>query len=116
MLLDDFNVRVGREDIFKLTIRNKSSHEISNDNGVRVVTFVTSKNLVVKSTIFPQRNIRKYTWTSPDGKMCNQILRVLIDRRWHSSVLDILSFRGADCDTDHHLVVAEVRERLEVSK
>jgi hypothetical protein len=24
----------------------------------------------------------------------------LIDRRWHSSVLDVQSFRGADCDTD----------------
>jgi len=40
----------------------------------------------------------------------------LIDRRWHSSVLDVRSFRGADCDTDHYLVIAKVRERLAVSK
>jgi hypothetical protein len=40
----------------------------------------------------------------------------LIDRRWHSSILDVRSFRGADCDTDHYLVVAKVRERLAVSK
>jgi len=40
----------------------------------------------------------------------------LIDRRWHSSILHILSFWGADCDTDHYLVVAKVRERLAVSK
>ena len=26
------------------------------------------------------------------------------------------SFRGADCDTDHHLVIAKVRERLAVGK
>ena len=26
------------------------------------------------------------------------------------------SFRGADCDTDHYLVIAKVRERLAVSK
>ena len=31
-------------------------------------------------------------------------------------VLDAQSFRGADCDTDHCLVVANIRERLSVSK
>jgi hypothetical protein len=46
--LGDFNAKVGREDIFKPTIWNESLHEISNDNGVRVVNFVTSKNLTVK--------------------------------------------------------------------
>jgi hypothetical protein len=40
----------------------------------------------------------------------------LIDRRWHLSILDVHSFRGADCDTDHYLVVAKLRERLAVSK
>jgi hypothetical protein len=40
----------------------------------------------------------------------------LIDRRWHSSILDVRSFRGADYDTDHYLVVTKVRERLAVSK
>jgi len=107
---------VGRENIFKPTIGNESLHQDSNDNGVRIVNFATSKNLVVKSTMFPHRNIHKYTWTSPDGQTHNQIDHVLIDRRWHSSILDVRSFRGADCDTDHYLVVAKVRERLAVRK
>jgi hypothetical protein len=53
ILLGDFNAKVGRDDIFKPTIENESSYKISNDNGVRVVNFATSKNLVVKSAIFP---------------------------------------------------------------
>jgi hypothetical protein len=40
----------------------------------------------------------------------------LVDRRWHSSILDVRSFRGADCDNDHYLVIAEVRERLSARK
>ena len=91
---------MGRENIFKPTVRQKSLHQDSNDNGVRLVNFATSKNLVVKNTMFPHRNIHKYTWTSPDGKTHNQIDHVFIDRRWHSSVLDVRSLRGADCDRD----------------
>jgi hypothetical protein len=40
----------------------------------------------------------------------------LIDRRWHSSILDVRSFRGADYDTEYYLEVAKVRERLAVNK
>jgi hypothetical protein len=43
ILLGDFNAKVCREDIFKLTIGNESLHEISNDNGVRLVNYATSK-------------------------------------------------------------------------
>jgi hypothetical protein len=112
ILLGNFNAKVGREDIFKPTIGNDSSHEISNDNGVTGVNFAQSKNLTVKSTMFPH----KFTWTSPDEKTHNQIDHIFIDRRRHSSMLGIQSFRAADCDTDHYLVVSKVRERPAVSK
>jgi hypothetical protein len=37
--------KLDREDIFKSTIGNESLHEISDDNGVRIVNFITFKNL-----------------------------------------------------------------------
>jgi hypothetical protein len=40
----------------------------------------------------------------------------LIARRRHLSILDVRLFRTADCDTDHYLVVAKIRERLAVRK
>jgi endonuclease/exonuclease/phosphatase family metal-dependent hydrolase len=116
ILLGDFNAKVGTEDIFKPVIDNKSLHESNNDNGVRVVNFATSKNLIVKSKTFPHRDIQKHMWTSPDGVTHNQIDHVLIDKRRYSNILDVRSFRGADCDTDHCLVVAKLRERISVSK
>ena len=56
ILLGDFNTKVGRENIFKLTIGNESLHQDSNDNAVRMVNFAASKNTVVKSTMFPHRH------------------------------------------------------------
>jgi hypothetical protein len=116
ILLGEFNAKLGMEDIFKPTIWNESLHEISIDKGVRVANFATFKNLIAKSMMFPHRNIHKFTWTSPEGKIDIQIDHILIDRRRHSPILDVRSFRAADCDTDHYLVVAKFRERLAVSR
>jgi len=41
ILLGDFNAKVGRENIFKLTTGNESLHQDGNDNGVRIVNSVT---------------------------------------------------------------------------
>jgi hypothetical protein len=66
--------------------------------------------------MFPRRNIHKYIWPSDIGKTHSQIDNILIDRRPHSNILDARYFKGADCGTDHFLVVAEVREGLLVNK
>jgi hypothetical protein len=58
-ILLDFNAKIGREDIFKPTVENGSLHEISNDNGVKLVNFATSENLRAKNTVFPHHNIHK---------------------------------------------------------
>jgi hypothetical protein len=79
IILGDFNAKVGRENILKPMIGNESLHEISTDNGARVVNFATSKNLGVKSTMFPHCKIHKYTWTSPEGNTYNQIDHILTD-------------------------------------
>jgi hypothetical protein len=50
-LLENFNVKGGREDIFKPTVGNESLNEISIDDGVRVVNFATSIILTIRSTI-----------------------------------------------------------------
>ena len=84
--------------------------------GVRLVNFATSRNLIVKSITFPHRDIHKLTWTSPDWLTHNQIDHILIDKRRQSCIIDIRSVREADCDSDHYLVIAKLRERLSIAK
>jgi hypothetical protein len=53
ILLGYFSAKVERENIFIPTAGNESVHEISNDNGVRVVNFAASKNLSKEKYIVP---------------------------------------------------------------
>jgi hypothetical protein len=41
ILLEYFNSKVGKEDIFKPRVGNDSVHEISNNNGVQVISTAT---------------------------------------------------------------------------
>jgi hypothetical protein len=60
-LLGDFNAKVGKKHVFKPTIGNERLHQISNNIGVRAVNFATCKNFIVEGTMFPHRNIHKFT-------------------------------------------------------
>ena len=42
LVLRDFNSKVGKEDIYKGTIGMHSLHNITNDNGLRLISFVSS--------------------------------------------------------------------------
>jgi endonuclease/exonuclease/phosphatase family metal-dependent hydrolase len=83
ILLGDFNAKVGRVDVFKLTIINGSLHKISNNNEVNSSKFATFKNLSVKSTMFPHHIIHKHTWTFPAGKPYNQTDHILLGNRMY---------------------------------
>jgi hypothetical protein len=78
-LLGDFNAKVGREDIFKPAITNESLREISNDNGVRIVNFATSKNLVGK---VPFSHIVTFINFLGHLLMGGQLNRAYFDRVW----------------------------------
>jgi hypothetical protein len=61
-----------------------------------------------QSTIFPNLNIHKFNWTSADGKTHNQTDHILIDRRQHSSILDVRWFRVKNYNTEYYLMVVNL--------
>jgi hypothetical protein len=69
IFLRDFNAKVDREDIFKLTIWNESLCKINNDNGVRAASFATSKNLSQKYNLPTlQHSIQVYLMSDHSGQ------------------------------------------------
>lgn len=112
-MLGDTNAKIGKELMFVPTIGLESAHEESNNNGQRVISFAASSSLIVSSTTFPHKNIHKYTWKSPDGRTMNQIDHILIVKRYRSSISNMRSYRGANCDTDHFLAISKFRLKLQ---
>ena len=68
--------------------------------------------LVVANTLFQEHKGRLYTWTSPDGQHRNQIDYILCSQRWRSSIQSTEMRPGADCGSDHELLIAKFRLKL----
>lgn len=90
IVLGDFNAKIGKEIDYKPTI-GQSLHNNSNDNRVRVISFATSKGMIISSTFFPHKQIHKQTWMSPGGTTKNQIDHVMIDSKRKHSITNVKS-------------------------
>ena len=62
--------------------------------------------------LFQQHKRWLYTWTSPDGQHWNQIDYILCSQRWRSPIQSAKTRPGADCGSDHELLIAKFRLKL----
>ena len=60
----------------------------------------------------PTHKRKLYTWASPDGQPQNQYDYVLCSQRWRSSIQSTKTRPGADCGSDHELLIAKFRLKL----
>src|SRR5574339_386297 len=80
--------------------------------GQRLIEFCQENALVIANTLFQQHKRRLYTWTSPDGQHQNQIEYILCSQRWRSSIQSAKTRPGADCGSDHELLIVNFRLKL----
>ena len=85
---------------------------IRNEAGQRLREFCQENALVITNTVFQQHKRRLYTWTSPDGQHRSQIDYILCSQRWKSSIQSAKTRPGADCGSDHELLIAKFRLKL----
>ena len=73
--------------------------------------FYQENALVMTNTLFQQHKRRLYTWTL-DGQHRNQIDYILCSEKWRSSIQSAITRPGADCGSDHELLIAKFRLKL----
>ena len=109
-IIGDWNAKVGSQETPGVT--GKSGLGVQNEAGQRLTEFCQENTLVIANTLFEQHKRRLYTWTSPDGQHRNQIDYIFCSQRWRSSIQSAKTRRGADCGSDHELLIAKFRLKL----
>ena len=112
--MGDWNAKVGSQEIPGVT--GKFGLGVQNEAGQRLIEFSQENTLVIANTLFEQHKRRLYTWTSSDGKHQNQIDYILYSQRWRSSIQSAKIRLGADCGSDHELLIAKFRCIFEESR
>ena len=74
-----------------------------------LIEFCQDNALVIANTLFQQHKRRLYTWTLPDGRPWNQIDYILWSQIWRSSTQLAQTRLGADCGSNHELLIAKFR-------
>ena len=85
---------------------------VQNEADLRLTEFCKENALVIANTRFQQHKRRVYTWTLPDGQYQNQIDYILCSQRWRSSIQSAKTRPGAECGSDHELLIAKFRLKL----
>ena len=109
-IIGNWNAKVGRQETPGVT--GKFGFGIWNEAGQRLIEFCQENALVIANTLFQQQKRRLYTWTSPDGQLRNQIDYILCSQRCRSSILSAKTKPGADCCSDHELLIDKFRLKL----
>lgn len=72
--------------------------------------------LAIGGSLLPHKPTHKDTLVSPDNQTERQIDPIIITRKWRRLLLDVRGKRGADMDSDHHLLVGEFSMKLAVKR
>ena len=109
-MIGDWNAKVGSQEI--PGVKGKFGLGVQNEAGQRLAEFCQENALVITNTLFQKHKRRLYTWKWPDGQYWYQIDYILCSQRWRSSIKSAKTRLGADCSSDHELLIAKFRLKL----
>ena len=108
-VIGDWNAKVRGQEI--PGVLGKLGLGVQNEAGQRLIGFCQENALVIANTLFQLHKRRLYTWISPDGQYRIQTDYILCSQRWRS-IQSAKTRLGADCGSDHELLIAKFRLKL----
>ena len=109
-VIGDWDAKVGSQEIPGVT--GKLGLGVQNGSRSKANRVLPKNTLLIANTLFQQHKRRLYTQTLPDGQYRNQIDYILCSQGWRSSLQSAKTRPGADCDSDHELLIAKFRLKL----
>ena len=113
MLLGDFNARVGSDNTIWGDVIGQYGVGKCNSNGLRLLQTCSEHNLLITNTVYrlPTRN--RTSWMHPRSKHWHLIDYVIVRKRDRQDVLVTKTMCGAECWTDHRLIVSKVKLQIQ---
>ena len=103
-IIGDWNAKVGSQEIPGVT--GKFGQGVQNETEQKLMEFCQENTLVIANTLFQQHekalhmNITRWS-------IQNHIDYILCSQRWRSSIQSAKTRPGADCGSDHELLIAK---------
>ena len=108
--LGGWNAKLGGQEIPGVT--GKFGLAVQSEAGQRLTEFCQENALVIANTLYQQHKRRFYTRTSPGDQYRNKIDYIHCSQRWRNSIQSAKTRPGADCGSDHELLIAKFRLNL----
>jgi hypothetical protein len=112
IILGDVNAKLGKEVAYQKLTGKHTLHEENNRNGELLRDFTAANNMIVMSTQFQHKRIRKSTCRSPEQNTINQIDHLLINQNKKEVIEDVRSLRGPNICSDHFLLKVTLKKML----